>query len=85
MKLRHPLKMYYPRISRKFCIRKTHITWFASYWVKSLKKILKRTIAVHDLQNFLKRNDELGFYIYSQEYEFEGENFSASDFFRLLK
>ena len=34
-------------------------------------------------EGILKRDDEPGFYIYSQEYEFEGENFVASDFLRL--
>jgi len=33
----------------------------------------------------LKRDDELGFYIYSQEYEFEGENFCRIGFFALVK
>ena len=33
----------------------------------------------------MKRDDELGFYIYSQEYEFEGENFCHIGFFALVK
>ena len=33
----------------------------------------------------MKRDDEPGFYIYSQEYEFEGENFCRIGFFALVK
>ena len=36
-------------------------------------------------EGILKRDDEPGFYIYSQEYEFEGENFCRIGFFRLSK
>ena len=36
-------------------------------------------------EGILKRDDEPGFYIYSQEYEFEGENFCRIGFFALVK
>ena len=36
-------------------------------------------------EGILKRDDESGFYLYSQEYEFEGENFCRIGFFARVK